>query len=516
MSMQGVDYIIVQAGGRGSRMGALTANKPKALVPIDNKPIIFHLFQRFPKSRFLIIADYQKEVLRRYLSRFATVDCQIVEAEGEGTCSGIGAALACIPEGTPFMLSWCDLVFSEAFVLPQDYRQGVPQRNYVGLSGTFPCRWRYRDGVFDERVSTESGVAGVFLFADKAELAGIPEEGEFVRWLKESGKTPDAFTLQGVAEFSCFEEAVEHYASKCRPFNRISVTDGVLAKEPIDEQGALLAARERAWYEKLRELDAECIPHIYSLDPLRMEFVAGGSVYERELDARGKERLLEQIVHRLRKLHALASAPTDQASLKEAYLTKTMARLSSVRKLVPFADRKRIVVNGKLCRNVFFYETELAERLAALKCDRFALIHGDCTFSNILVREDGRPVFIDPRGYFGHTELFGDARYDWAKLYYSLVGNYDQFNLKRFRLEIGGEGGTLATELPAGEVRVDIASNGWEVLEERFFELVDADPTEIRLLHAIIWLSLTTYAWQDYDSICGAFYIGLFYLEDVL
>ena len=34
--------------------------------------------------------------------------------------------------------------------------------------------------------------------------------------------------------------------------------------------------------------------------------------------------------------------------------------------------------------------------------------------------------------------LYGDELYDWAKLYYSIVGNYDRFNLKDFRLDIGG------------------------------------------------------------------------------
>ena len=61
-----------------------------------------------------------------------------------------------------------------------------------------------------------------------------------------------------------------------------------------------------------------------------------------------------------------------------------------------------------------------------------------------------------------------------------------------------------------------IESNGWEDMEQRFFELTQADQYEIKLLHAVIWLSLTTYVWQDYDSICGAFYNGLYYLEDVL
>ena len=40
------EYIIVQAGGKGSRMQTLTRNKPKALVPIQNLPMIFYLFQK--------------------------------------------------------------------------------------------------------------------------------------------------------------------------------------------------------------------------------------------------------------------------------------------------------------------------------------------------------------------------------------------------------------------------------------------------------------------------------------
>ena len=43
-----LDYIIVQAGGKGSRMQVLTRNKPKALVPVNNLPMIFHLFKKYP------------------------------------------------------------------------------------------------------------------------------------------------------------------------------------------------------------------------------------------------------------------------------------------------------------------------------------------------------------------------------------------------------------------------------------------------------------------------------------
>ena len=178
---------------------------------------------------------------------------------------------------------------------------------------------------------------------------------------------------------------------------------------------------------------------------------------------------------------------------------------SKIEDLIPFAREKVIRINGKDCRNVFYFKRELERRLEKITCEKFYFIHGDCTFSNLMLRENGTPVLLDPRGYFGYTEIYGDVRYDWAKLYYSIVGNYDQFNLKNFRLDI-----------EENQVTLEIQSNQWEDMEQVFFELIDTDEYEIKLLHAIIWLSLTTYAWQDYDSVCGAFYNGLYYLEDVL
>ena len=75
-----MEYIIVQAGGKGTRLEYLTENKPKALVPVENLPMLFHLFRKFPDKRFVIIGDYKKDVLRKYLAAFADVKYQMVDA----------------------------------------------------------------------------------------------------------------------------------------------------------------------------------------------------------------------------------------------------------------------------------------------------------------------------------------------------------------------------------------------------------------------------------------------------
>lgn len=494
-----IDYIIVQAGGKGTRLEYLTQNKPKALVPVENLPMLFHLFRLYPDKKFVIIADYKKEVLREYLSCFAKVKYQVIDAEGSGTCGGVGQALALLPEHAPFMLVWSDLILPETLQLPD------VEKDYIGISQTFPCRWSYEGGELREECSTKNGVAGFFLFTDKAKLVGIPKSGELVRWMQERAFPFEIIGLAGTREFGLLEEYRKLGQEKCRPFNRLTFDGDVVIKEGIDEQGRKLAARECAWYQAVKEDNAGILPQIYGMNPLRMERICGENIYECQLDYGRRKEILGKLVLALQKIHSAGTVEADSFSIKEAYFNKTMRRLQKIRDLVPFADRRTVRVNGKICRNVFFYKRELEKALDALQCKEFTLIHGDCTFSNLMLRQDDTPVLIDPRGYFGFTELYGDPMYDWAKLYYSLVGNYDRFNLKEFRLEITKE-----------DVQLVIASNHWEDMEEEFFHLTGADRRTIKLLHAIIWLSLTTYAWEDYDSVCGAFYNGLYYLEDAM
>src|SRR5690242_10622320 len=128
-----VDYIVVQAGGKGTRLEHLTTNKPKALVPVENLPMLFHLFRKFPDKRFIVIADYHREVLREYLAAFADVEYQVVDAAGAGTCGGVDQALALVPDGEAFMLAWSDLILPAAFKLP------AGDRDWVGISQTFDC-----------------------------------------------------------------------------------------------------------------------------------------------------------------------------------------------------------------------------------------------------------------------------------------------------------------------------------------------------------------------------------------
>lgn len=92
--------VIVQAGGLGTRMQTMTATKPKALIDVRNKPILFHLFDAFPQADFIVVGDYQYDVLDRYLTTFASERrCILVKACGKGNAAGLSEAISYVGDG---------------------------------------------------------------------------------------------------------------------------------------------------------------------------------------------------------------------------------------------------------------------------------------------------------------------------------------------------------------------------------------------------------------------------------
>lgn len=498
--------IIIQAGGKGTRLERLTRNRPKCLVPVNNLPIILHTFQKFKDAEFYVIADYKSDVLQRYLDAFASGHSyKVIATENDGTVAGIRDCIEELSPNDPFAIVWSDLILSGNLELPEH-----PDRNYIGISKDFECRWSFVNDRFVKEPSKENGVAGLFVFKNKGFLKDIPKDGALVRWLSTKSIEFDRLDMYGSREVGTLLSYNDiNDKPRCRQFNRVELSDHVVTKRWITQQGMQLSFNEVEWYKKVAELGYEFIPRIFEYEPLKMQRIEGLHVFEyNSLIKREKSAILLKIINILNILHNLDDGVSaDFNDVRDEFVNKTFQRLSKIRNLVPFTDREMVKINNKEYRNVFFFKDQFEKALDPLMPSKFRLIHGDCTFSNIFLENHGmRPVLIDPRGYFGNSRLYGDVDYDWAKLYYSLKGDYDQFNNKNFTLDIEPDG-----------VYLDIESNNWSDMEEVFFaNIPNADKYKIKALHAVIWLSLAAYTWEDYDMICGAFYNGLIHLSEVL
>jgi hypothetical protein len=81
-------------------------------------------------------------------------------------------------------------------------------------------------------------------------------------------------------------------------------------------------------------------------------------------------------------------------------------------------------VNNITFKDIHYYCNRIHNKLMDYLDGRnyYNLIHGDIHLGNILLDGNENMYFIDPRGYFGESKLFGLYEYDYAKLMFGLSG----------------------------------------------------------------------------------------------
>ena len=496
-------YVIVQAGGRGTRLRHHAANKPKCLLSVDGEPLLYRLFNTFPKAAFIVIGDYKHDILEAYIRVVRPpVAVELIKAEGHGTLAGLQISIdAILDDHAPFNLVWSDLLFGRS---PEET---LGARPLIGLSKTFECRWSMTtEGALVQLPSTERGIAGFFTFPNKASLGQLPAEGEFVDHLSRLGITFDAFHLSEVHELGTIEALHEYERPRptSRYFNHVEFHDHQVVKRARDGAFSELLHLEADWYETVNARAFSHIPALISRNPFSIARIAGRHPFHIDCDESTKRTIIRRAMATLDELHALDARPSNLASLHDVYIQKPLDRIASVAQLIHHVNDAAFRVNRRWCRNPVHVTNRewFRQKAGSVSADTFTIIHGDPTFSNMIVGEDQSIWLIDPRGYFGQDRIYGDPNYDWAKLYYSAFGNYDAFNRKRFKLR-----------LSPTEIEVTVESSGWEATTDLLRDRLAPNFDTIELLHALIWLSLSGYVKDDYDSILAAFYLGAYWLE---
>ena len=112
----------------------------------------------------------------------------------------------------------------------------------------------------------------------------------------------------------------------------------------------------------------------------------------------------------------------------DLYLSKTLKRLNQYAQQTGVSLDTQWVINGVTTPSLCEIVNETGAMIAANQTDFVSLMHGDFCFSNILYDFKSRSIkVIDPRGVDneGHLSIYGDLRYDVAKLAHSVLGLYD-------------------------------------------------------------------------------------------
>lgn len=226
-----------------------------------------------------------------------------------------------------------------------------------------------------------------------------------------------------------------------RAFNTVRI-DGLTARKTSDDRGKIRA--EAHW---LNAIPASVQIHTARL--LAHGVSEGRAFYETEYEF--LPVVSELFVHGQLGRHAwmrilaacealLAACAADKgegsadAALRTLCLDKTAERLERHARETGFPIDRPLRFEGRATPSLM----DIADRLGAMldlqSGRRECVMHGDLCFSNLLYDSRVRRVrALDPRGLVGERPgIYGDLRYDLAKLAHSAVGRYDQIIAGRY------------------------------------------------------------------------------------
>jgi UDP-N-acetylglucosamine diphosphorylase/glucosamine-1-phosphate N-acetyltransferase len=95
---------VVLAAGQGTRMGPLTRNTPKVMLPIANKPLLYHVIQSAHDAGirdFVLVVGYGEQIIKEYFKDGSLMGVRIEYVHQEkqlGTADAIGSAEGMVDE----------------------------------------------------------------------------------------------------------------------------------------------------------------------------------------------------------------------------------------------------------------------------------------------------------------------------------------------------------------------------------------------------------------------------------
>ena len=239
-----------------------------------------------------------------------------------------------------------------------------------------------------------------------------------------------------------------------RHFNSLSYDKerGIVTKRSESEDAFRHQIR---WFKQVPNELASYLPHIYESndgsDPhITMELLSIPTLSDLFIDSRlelGAWNIVVQKIHLILNLfehHKISSNMAEHVAY-EIYLGKTKTRILSFLKQCPEASELYVENNGRkfTLNKILLTLEEYVNKMGLLEINEISPIHGDMCFTNLMFDPRGCNIkLIDPRGEFGVPGIYGDPRYDKAKMMHSYIGGYDFIIADRFALNTS-RGGLL-------------------------------------------------------------------------
>jgi NDP-sugar pyrophosphorylase family protein/mannose-6-phosphate isomerase-like protein (cupin superfamily) len=486
--------VLILAAGLGSRLGNLTKEINKALLPINNRAIISHIIDKFPKEyEFIIAIGYKGDSVREYCElAFPTHKFTFVEIDNiEGTNSGPGySALKCKSYlQRPFYIATCDCLIDSPLphldgnwlgIQPTSYPEkystvqlngndivGYSNKNengydmaFIGLAGI----WNYE--VFWEQLENNI-VEGEIVSAFKIPSNYPTFKAKKLKWL-DTGNLDD---LNKTKEYlndkplSLQKDNSEITYREDNTFIKFTPNKSVLDNRII----------------RAKELGGKIPDNFqYTNNFISYKWQEGSTLYEIDM-FEVYVKFLEEL-----KSNISTQSPTSVEHINKFYVDKTNERL----KLFLDKNTTNYYTENHNINGIDYPSMEsLFSKIDFKQFESnpfYPAFHGDLQFDNIVYKLGQKKfTYIDWRESFGGYTDGGDIYYDLAKMYGGCIIPYHKMKNEDNIIFVQGDYSvTYSYDISSDLTKFKDVYEEW-IINNGF------DLDKVKLLTAIIFLNMS-------------------------
>jgi glucose-1-phosphate cytidylyltransferase len=197
---------IILAGGLGTRLSEETVLKPKPMVEIGGRPILWHIMQIYSShgfNHFVVACGYKGEVIKEYFRDYFFRESDIVISLKDGSCKAVSS---CVPDLE------IELVDTGLDTMTGGRLLSLKRKKAIG-DGTFMVT--YGDGVADVDIKSlvafhraHGKLATITAVRPPARFGGLVLDGDRVVEFSEKPQTGEGWINGG---FFVFEPGIVDY-----------------------------------------------------------------------------------------------------------------------------------------------------------------------------------------------------------------------------------------------------------------------------------------------------------------
>lgn len=466
---------IIPAAGRGSRMLSLTDNCAKSMVPIASKPLISYLLDQLIEEGMndvAIIVGYKKETIIDYVDMFYKDKLNITYIE-QKELLGLNHAIyetinqMDIEEYSGIFIMLGDAIFTNNKIYKFD-------KSYIACK-IMPDYSRWCIAVKDNNDNLVKlldkpqsmpeinlALVGAYYFDDstlfknsviEAINSGITIKNEYqistAIEIYNKVKKINILTLTDEDDWLDFGELDQYNKNKrkinqSRFFNSVKYNDDIVLKK--SDENKIKIQREIMWFLAMPKKLHKYFPDLisYNLDDTNPEYsiryCEGNTIQEMWLYSNFNDELWIKILTRV--MNAINDFKKNSNEKKIDFYSFICNQLKKRVDIDEFFAGDTLKINNvtyDLNKLKEFFNSYLKQSNIRFTDSNSYICHGDMVFSNILYNIATNDIkLIDPRGNFCENIIYGDIRYDIAKLTQCIVGDYDYIVNDLFTLTDNG------------------------------------------------------------------------------